>query len=204
MKINKFQIRLIIGIIFVIIIYSLILFLEPKKNSNDNIKNNSKNNEKNQTNFISMENIETMETEKDNREISRDVTKEEIFSLIEKGLETPVNTEVFIYSTELFSGDNLSSIFFEGQYKDIIDYINLNEYRSDNFNFTTLRDTNSYIWGYFSKKDKEKYEKNFFLVDRSSGRIIALNSKNKHVVFCFNTKNIQSPQTMEKQNKLLQ
>lgn len=69
MKINKFQIRLIIGIIFVIIIYSLILFLEPKENSNDNIKNNSKNNEKNQTNFISMENIETMETEKDNREI---------------------------------------------------------------------------------------------------------------------------------------
>lgn len=46
--------------------------------------------------------------------------------------------ELFIYFTEFFNGDNLANIFYEGEYKEAIGYINLSKYKGENFEFTTL------------------------------------------------------------------
>lgn len=79
MKINKLQIKLIIGVIFIIIMYSLILFLEPKENINNNTTNENIYNEIDQTTFINTQNINGTEIENANKGQVENVTKEEFF-----------------------------------------------------------------------------------------------------------------------------
>lgn len=51
MKFDRLQIKLLIGLIVFIILYLLIVILEPKENNNDNITNEKVYMEKNQNNI---------------------------------------------------------------------------------------------------------------------------------------------------------
>ena len=57
MKMNKLQIRLIIGLIFVMAISILIFFFEPKINNEKNISNEKENSKIKEMNFIDLEKI---------------------------------------------------------------------------------------------------------------------------------------------------
>ena len=177
MKIDKLQIKLLIGLIFVGIIYVLILFLEPKENVNKN--------EINQKSFINTVNTSKNETDNVEREEIKNVTKEELFTLIEKNLQVSSKVELFMYSTEFFHDNNLANIFYEGEYKEVYDYIDLSKYKNENFKFTTLRNTENYIWGYFLEKNKEQSEKTYIIIDKLSGRLKSLNNKNEQFVFYY-------------------
>lgn len=184
MKFDRLQIKLTIGLIFVAILYVVILLVEPKANNNNNTAKTYQNKVSNNTQFTGAENTENKIIEK-NEELLENTTKDEIFSLIGKGLENPFNVETFIYSTEFLNDSSLSNIYFEGQYEDIIEYINVDKYRSDSFRFTSLRNTENYIWGYFLEEGKEQNEKTFLIIDKLSGRIQALNDKNRQIIIYF-------------------
>ena len=162
MKIDRFQLRIIIGFIFAIIMSILVFVFENRGENNFIVENSNKN----ETLYLNEEEMEN-------------ITKEDIFSLIDKGLKSSSVGEFFIYSKEFFEDAELARVFYEGEYKDLVDFIDLNKYRENKFEFVNLRNSEKYVWGYFFTEDNEI---TYIIIDKLSGKLKSLNSNLLQVI----------------------
>lgn len=110
------------------------------------------------------------------------LTKNEVFLLIEKGVKESSNIKIFIYSTELFNDDSLMPIFVEDEYKEILDIIDIFEYKNEKYDFITYRHTNDFVWGFFLEEGKELEEKIYIVIDKKSGKLKSLNKNTMQVI----------------------
>ena len=187
MKFDRLQIRLIVGFIFIAIMWILILIFESKmkttENQNVNIESsrqvesyNLKKEENNSfydSTYIMDQNL-SMEDLNNNEDNSAD--KEEVFSLIDKAARSPVPVEAFIYSKQISDEDKFSgSIYYDLDYKGLIDYIDLFKYKAEDYRFNKLRNTDKYIWGSFYKKNSNEGH-TYVIVNKADGKIKALNN----------------------------
>ena len=187
MKFDRLQIRLIVGFIFIAIMWILILIFESKmkttENQNVNIESsrqvesyNLKKEENNSfydSTYIMDQNL-SMEDLNNNEDNSAD--KEEVFSLIDKAARSPVPVEAFIYSKQISDEDKFSgSIYYDLDYKGLIDYIHLFNYKAEDYRFNKLRNTDKYIWGSFYKKNSNEGH-TYVIVNKADGKIKALNN----------------------------
>lgn len=159
MKIDRLQLRIIIGFIFVIIMSILVFVFENRGENNFIVENSNKN-----------------ETVYLNEDKTANITKEDIFLLIDKGLQSSSNGEFFIYSKEFFEDDDMARVFYQGKYKDIVNFIDLDKYRENKFEFVSLRNTKKYIWGYFFERDSEINGTTYIVIDKLSGKLKSINS----------------------------
>lgn len=104
------------------------------------------------------------------------MSKEQIFSLIDKGLKSSSNTEFFIYSRDFHESGTLERVYYEGEYKEINHFCDLSQYKESKFEFWTLRNTEDYVWGYFIDESEEKEKATYFIIDKSSGMLKSLNN----------------------------
>lgn len=109
------------------------------------------------------------------------MTKEEIFSLIDKGIENSSTIKVFMYSREFFEDDSLVPVFAEDKYKGLLDFIDFFQYKDEKFEFITFRHTKDFVWGYFLEEGKED-EKTYIIIDKSNGMLKALNNNTLQVI----------------------
>lgn len=110
------------------------------------------------------------------------ITKEEVFSLIDKGSKEISNIKVFMYSRELFDDDSLAPIFVEDEYNGLLNYIDFFQYKDEKYNFSTLRHKDDFVWGYFLEEGKEPEEKIYIVIDKKSGQLKALNKNTMQVI----------------------
>ena len=110
------------------------------------------------------------------------ITKNEVFLLLEKGAKDSSHTKTFIYSAELLNDDSLMPIFVEDEYKEILDVINIFEYKNEKYDFITYRHTDDFVWGFFSEDGKELEEKIYIVIDKKSGKLKALNKNTMQVI----------------------
>ncbi len=129
--------------------------------------------------YISIKNVNKYNTENILKETG--ITKEEAFKLIDKGLQSDSYVEIYMYSKEFLESNDLVPVFWEGEYREKIDYFDLSKYKQKEFKFITLRNTEECIWGYFEKNDEQK-EKTHIIIDKLSGKIKALNNNSIQVV----------------------
>jgi len=104
------------------------------------------------------------------------MSKEQIFSLIDRGLKSSSNTEFFIYSKEFHESGDLERIYYEGKYNEINQFCDLSQYRESEFTCITLRNTKEYVWGYFADGSDEKNKVTYFIIDKASGMLKSLNN----------------------------
>lgn len=112
-----------------------------------------------------------------------ELTKEEIFSLIDKGIENSSNIKVFIYSRDfLENDDSFAPIFAEDEYKGLLDYIDFFQYNDEKYNFYTYEHKDDFVWGYFIEDGKGPEDKIYIVIDKKSGQLKALNKNTMQVI----------------------
>ena len=121
-----------------------------------------------------------------NYEEIENISKKEVISLIDKGLQSSSQVQAFIYSREFFEDDDLSMIFHQGEYKDLTKFINLSKYKETKFEFTVLRNTEEYLWGYFLEEGNVENKVTYVVIDRLSGKVKSLNNNLLHLVIYLN------------------
>lgn len=109
------------------------------------------------------------------------VTKEEVFSMIEKDVDKSSTIKFFMYSEEFFENDSLAPVFTEDNYKGMLECIDFFKYKDEKFQFITLRHTKDFVWGYFLEEGK-KDEKTYIIIDKTSGRLKALNNNTLQLI----------------------
>ncbi len=183
---NIFLKRAIFGFIFCGIILIALFFIEKKDNERMNRVNTEQNRiyttENNQVYNLNGINNESISIQ-DLYEGEDDAKyKEEINSLIDKGLKSySNNVDAFIYYEGLSDEASKSAIFFDKDYKSLVEYISLLKYKDDGYKFNKLKDTDNYIWGSFSKKNSNE-KPTYVVIDKLDGKIKALNNNSIQLI----------------------
>lgn len=97
-------------------------------------------------------------------------TKEDIIALLDKGLESSSQVNIFIISRENLD-DEYTKIINEGKYKDLIGFIDLSKYRGQEFEFTFLKETDNCILGYFSENHNNINGTTYIRVNKLNGQL---------------------------------
>ena len=185
MKLNLLEIRLLTGFTFLAILAIIIYCVHPKDSNQKNneqkiyLQNNTSHVPESYSLYIDNTSQNTSVATMKNPKLSK-ITKEEIFSLLNKGLENNSNVEAFIYTKEFFQNKNVANVFFEGKYKDLTDYLKLFKYKDNAYYFDVLKSTNTYIWGNFYEENIK--ESTYIVVNKSDGKIKSLNNSSIQVV----------------------
>ncbi len=107
----------------------------------------------------------------------KNISKEDFYSLVDKGIESNKNVEAFIYSKNITENeDTYMNIYHNGKYKELVDSINLYEYEDSKYQFSILKNTDSYIWVSFSENINDKFETTYIVFDITNNMIKSLNS----------------------------
>ncbi len=182
MKLDKLQIRLIIGFSIILVLSIIIHFIEPKGEKNKTVNTDIDLIRANATNFLSYNDGDNSLSSPNSNYNMKDLSspsdtdnyKDKIFSLIDTGLKSNSQIEAFIYSADLS--------YFESNYKQLLDYIDIYKYKKDNYKFVILKDTKSYIWGSFVENHDNQDNIAYVLIDKTSGIIKSFNTNSIQVV----------------------
>lgn len=173
MKNNKFILRVIIGLTtfallaMVYWIFRLNYDKDMKNNNAEQKGNNSiyeinrlipggENKQLNSSEVVSSEQVLSMQDINWGDSSKND--KQEILELINKGMQLNPNVEAFMYSDILFNDNVYTDYYLEKEYNDVLEIVQFQKYKSDDYRFSKKRDTNDYIWGVFrSKKDNNDF-----------------------------------------------
>lgn len=97
-------------------------------------------------------------------------TKEDIISLLDKGLNSSSQVNIFILSRETLD-DEYTKILNEGKYKDLIGFLDLPKYRRAEFEFTYLEETDECVLGYFLEKDNNLNGTTYIRINKRNGEL---------------------------------
>ena len=97
-------------------------------------------------------------------------SKEDIFLLLDKGLNSSSYVNIFIVSRDSLE-DEYTKILNEGKYRDLIGFVDLSKYKGSEFKFTFLQETEERIIGYFSEENSKINGTTYIQIDKSSGEL---------------------------------
>lgn len=97
-------------------------------------------------------------------------TKDDIISLVDKGLKSSSKVNFFIFSRETLD-DEYTKTLECGKYKDLIKRLDLSKYKGVEFDFIFLEETEKYILGYFSEKDNNINGTTYVRINKFNGEL---------------------------------
>lgn len=98
------------------------------------------------------------------------ISKDGIISLIDKGAKSSSQVNFFVFSRESLD-DEYTKTAKQGEYQDLIKSLDLSKYRSAQFEFTFLEETEECVLGYFSERDNNVNGTTYVRINKSSGEI---------------------------------
>ena len=97
-------------------------------------------------------------------------SKEHITALIDKGLKSSSQVNIFILTREALD-DEYTKILNEGNYKELIGILDLSKYKSEKFEFVFLKQTGTSVLGYFLEKDNDINGTTYIRINMTTGEL---------------------------------
>ena len=97
-------------------------------------------------------------------------SKEDITALIEKGLKSSSQVNIFILTRESLE-DEYTKILNEGNYRELIGILDLSKYKNEKIEFVFLEQTDNCVLGYFLEKDNHINGTTYIRINKTTGEL---------------------------------